>query len=299
MLYWLAPFLGKVSIKFPPSVRKMALRTEVQIPNILSNALVIYRLTPMAGFPSPTQSGGACAGTTIYHVSEDVLTYTSMTESLLPPLLMHTSYPSETHYFPLMHAPPQAILLHTHSRAPYIPYIHSIPSRGLNLTLYSSTPSNCITGVNIQVDWWATFGRWGSRYSMTILSWAICVVALVIFGAWQANDKGCKYFCVFSAIDIKLILTNLTTICLAPTPSVQQSLAMFVSSRFTNLLIGSFAVACLPLPTNYYLGTKGEPLLAPIAPVILFIVTGLVLVSSWMLSISTLLIGSIGRMVSR
>ena len=79
--------------------------------------------------------------------------------------------------------------------------------------------------------------------------------------------------------------------------SVPQSLTMFISSAFTKLLIVSFMVACLPLPTNYYLGTRGEPLLAPIAPVILFIVTGLVSVSWWILTIFMWLVGHIGRLL--
>jgi len=74
---------------------------------------------------------------------------------------------------------------------------------------------------------------------------------------------------------------------------------MFISDKFAMLLIGSFVVACLPLPTNYYLGTEGEPLLALIAPVMLFIITGLVQVSCWMLGILIWIIGCIELMFSR
>lgn len=102
---------------------------------------------------------------------------------------MHTSYPSEIHYFPIMNSP-HPILLHTHSSAPYV---RDISSRGLNLTLYSSASSGCISGFDIQVDWWSTFGRWGSRYSMTVLSWAVGVVALVLFVAWGAGDVDSEY----------------------------------------------------------------------------------------------------------
>jgi len=149
-----------------------------------------------------------------------------------------------------------------------------------------------MTGVDIQIDWWSTFGRWGSRYTMTALSWAVGVVALVLSAAWKAANKNSKYFCSSLLIDVRTLSTDQH---LTPTVSLQKSLTMFISSRFIMLLIGSFVVACLPLPTNYYLGTKGEPLLAPIAPVIIFIVTGLVQVSCWMLGI---LIWIIGRMES-
>jgi hypothetical protein len=59
MSYYSDPFLGKVSIKLPVSDRAMPLRTEVKIANLLSNALVVYRIT------SSTQSNNACAGTAI------------------------------------------------------------------------------------------------------------------------------------------------------------------------------------------------------------------------------------------
>ena len=45
----------------------------------------------------------------------------------------------------------------------------------------------------------------------------------------------------------------------------------------------SLALALLPLPASYYLGNKGEPLLAVIAPLLLIIALGLVCASWWLL----------------
>ncbi|KAF8204692.1 GPI-inositol-deacylase [Pholiota molesta] len=67
--------------------------TSFSFPNLISNALVVYRVTAQ---PSAISS---CA--------------------LLSPLLMHTSHAAETHYFPLaMHT--TAYLIHTHLDAPFI-----------------------------------------------------------------------------------------------------------------------------------------------------------------------------------
>jgi hypothetical protein len=104
---------------------------------------------------------------------------------------MHKSHPSETHYFSLTHSSPQA-LLHTHGSGPYI---SDILPRGLNLVIYSSTLTNCVTNVDVQVDWWSTLGRLGSRYPLTVLSWTVGVVALVLFGAWEDGNQSSEYFC--------------------------------------------------------------------------------------------------------
>lgn len=59
-------------------------------------------------------------------------------------------------------------------------------------------------------------------------------------------------------------------------------------------MLGSYIVACLPLPSKYYLGNRGEFLLAPIAPLLLLIVTGLVSISWWILLLLMWPIGRIG-----
>lgn len=86
---------------------------------------------------------------------------------------------------------------------------------------------------------------------------------------------------------------------LVSTSTVQRTLATFISNRLPGVLACSYFVACVPLPSNYYIGTKGELLLAPIAPLIVFIVTGLVCVSWWILVILMYPLARLGRLQSR
>jgi len=126
-----------------------------------------------------------------------------MTDPLFPPLIMHTSQSSETHYFPVPNSPSHRILLHTHSSAPYIPSPPSLLPRGVNLTIYFSGFVGCrsgIAGFDVHVDWSATLGRWASRYPMTLASWAVGVVALVVFDAWGVSDYGGEHRCLLSVI---------------------------------------------------------------------------------------------------
>ncbi|KAF7970245.1 hypothetical protein HWV62_24492 [Athelia sp. TMB] len=197
----LAPFIRIVTVDIPASRLNAGLWSQIHLPAMLSNALVVYRVAPILKSSSP-----ACAN------------------ELLPPLLMHTTKPSETHYYPLMRSPPQ-ILLHSHSSAPCITGTRFTQTRGLDLTIYSSASSSCISGLSITVDWWATVGRWGTRYMQTAFSWSVGVVALILLDGWMR--------------------------------------------------VGEKA--------DYYLGTGGEVLLAPIAPLLLCIATGIVAVTWWIL----------------
>jgi len=112
-------------------------------------------------------------------------------DPLLSPLIMHTSQPSETHYYPVNSG--RRILLHTHYPAPYIPRFPAPYGRGLDFVIYSSGSTTCsaeLVGFTIQLDWFATLGRWASRYPTTLVSWAVGVVASVVFEAWSLSDKG-------------------------------------------------------------------------------------------------------------
>lgn len=51
------------------------------------------------------------------------------------------------------------------------------------------------------------------------------------------------------------------------------------------LLPASFLLSFIPLSETYYLGNKGEPLLAPVAPLILCVASGLVCITWWVLSL--------------
>lgn len=111
-------------------------------------------------------------------------------DSLMPPLIIHTSHPAETHYFPLQSLPHHRILLHTHSSAPFTPLSNDVP-HGLNFDIYSSGSTGCqdLAGLEVQIDFYATLGRWASRYYTTLASWAVGAVALLVFGAWAECDK--------------------------------------------------------------------------------------------------------------
>lgn len=189
-------------------------------------------------------------------------------EPLVPPLLMHKSHPTETHYYRLEHDKP--IALHTHASAPYIPLSRFSPSYGAELWIYSSgIASQDINEFFLTIDWWATIGRIGTRYPTTLLGWSVGVVTLLMFYAWRETRNG-------------------------PMPSVQQSLVTFIRGPMLKFLVASFVVALLPLGPKYYLGTRGEPFFGLLAPVLLVVATGLVSVSWWLI---LLLIWLLGRLL--
>jgi GPI inositol-deacylase len=173
------------------------------------------------------------------------------------PLLEHASHPSETHYHPLTLS--RKKLLHTHGSAPYIQSSHT---HGLNLTLYTDGGRTCpLAGVELTVDWWASIGRWGGRYGPPVAAWAVGVVSLILFqSAMTAEATGTM-------------------------PRVIDTLSAFVSTKLPGLLVASFVFSFIPLPVHLWLGNKGEPLLAPLAPIMFLAATGLVSVSCWLITI--------------
>lgn len=224
---------GGVSTHLPDT---SALHISVYFDNLLSNALIVYRVSPRI-----STSGTECK------------------ENYLSPLLVHGSHLAETHYFPLRFAPHRDILLHTHSPAPYIDTAMS--GRGVYLDLLSSGGDDCRADViTLEIAWIATAGRWASRYFTTIISWAIGIVSLIMFELWRISDEG-------------VVLT----------PTVAQSLNFFCRRRIPALLLGSFVFSIVPFPTNYFLGTKGEPFFSPLAPLFMAIAFGLIVVSYWFL----------------
>ncbi|KAJ6465145.1 PGAP1-like protein-domain-containing protein [Mycena vulgaris] len=239
---------GQVSVPMPDLG---GLRTPFEFPNLLSNALVVYRITPKRRV-----SDKPCS-------------------DLLAPLLVHTSHPSETHYFPLTVLPSHRILLHTHSAAPHVHSAHVMAS-GVRFTVYSSGSLGCksdLVGLDLSIDWSATFGRWASRYFTVLPSWATGVVAVMLFGAWGMSEN-----------------TGTSM------PTVEQSLANFTGKPLWRLLLCSILLSALPLPEQYYLGNRGEPLFSAIAPLMLLISTGFVCVSWWVLRISIWPLGKLGRL---
>jgi glycosylphosphatidylinositol deacylase len=61
-------------------------------------------------------------------------------------------------------------------------------------------------------------------------------------------------------------------------PTVEYSLATFTHILLRYFLPASFVLAFIPLPPSLYVGNRGTSFLTPIAPVILFIASGLVCV---------------------
>jgi glycosylphosphatidylinositol deacylase len=189
------------------------------------------------------------------------------------------------HYYPFPNSSSSSrgIRLHSHSSAPYIPNPHLQSTHGLNLTVYSSRLADCESGfaIEISVDWWSTIGRCATRYLAALLSWAIGIVAMLLFGIWGRSDQACRFHPFFFV----LIYLNLYPFFLTKVsvPNVQKSLTMFITKTLPKLMLVSLVVAVMPLTENYYLGTRGQPILALLAPMLLFIATGAVCVSWWIL----------------
>ncbi|OJA08129.1 hypothetical protein AZE42_04157 [Rhizopogon vesiculosus] len=148
------------------SAGQNSVRRHVTLPKLLSNSLLVYKLTPRS-----VDSTSFC------------------TQPLLSALLVHKSHPAETHYYRLEHDKP--IALHTHASAPYIPLSRFSPSYGAELWIYSSG-SGCqeIDELSLTIDWWATIGRTGTRYPATLVCWSVSVVAILMFYAWRESRKG-------------------------------------------------------------------------------------------------------------
>jgi hypothetical protein len=75
---------------------------------------------------------------------------------------------------------------------------------------------------------------------------------------------------------------------------VQKSLALFGVKTLPRLLVASFVLSFIPFPENYYLGTKGQPIFTPLAPLLLLAATGMVYVSWWLIEVLMWPIGKIG-----
>lgn len=107
----------------------------------------------------------------------------SLGDSLLHPLVEHTSQHSETHYYPLRSS--REILLHSHSTGPYIAPID--PGSGMRFTIYSHACE--VKEVTLRVDWVSSLGCVPSRYAMTMISWIIGVIATMSFLVWKGDGQ--------------------------------------------------------------------------------------------------------------
>ena len=80
---------------------------------------------------------------------------------------------------------------------------------------------------------------------------------------------------------------------LAWMPTVEYSLATFIRMLLRYFLPASFVLAFIPLPPSLYVGNRGTSFLTPIAPVILFIASGLVCVIWGILVLLLIICGNI------
>ncbi|KAH8113449.1 PGAP1-domain-containing protein [Phellopilus nigrolimitatus] len=239
-----APLFSKIRVQTDPK----ALLSVIRFPNLLSNVLLIYRAVP--------KLSQTCKG------------------SHLPPLLLHTSGPSEAHYHRLENNHP--VLLHGHSSAPFLPissHLLELYSKGLNLTIYSSGECG-LEGLSITVDWWNSFGRWGSRYWNAILAWSAGLIAFLFYSSWATWDSG------------------------APMSTPFQSLR-YLCQLLPRAMILFFIISLLPLPSWLWLGNSGEPIFAPIAPLILLLSSGLVILSWNLLVLCSATYGRLVSIISR
>ncbi|KAF8165658.1 GPI-inositol-deacylase [Crassisporium funariophilum] len=251
---------GRLVVDVPLNENDGALSTSFTFPNLISSALVIYRVTFMR------HSMPQCS------------------EALMAPLIMHTSQPAETHYYPVTMFAGRRILLHTHRAAPFVYEAPGYPT-SLDFTIYSTIEGDCrdeFKEFEIAIDLSATLGRWSSRYLHTLISWAAGVAVISVFLAWSQEDHG------------------------GSVPSVPQSLDLYGRGLFRYLILASLLMSVIPLPESIYLGNKSSLLFAPIAPLILLIASGLVCVSWYMLVLlltvigkaSSFLVGSRGEKAS-
>ena len=107
-------------------------------------------------------------------------------EAVLLPLLTHTSHPSEIHYYPLAPNFARPVLLHSHAAAPYILSDHST---GHSLTIHS-TGECLVNEIQLTADWWATIGRWGSRYGTAAACWAVGIVSVLMWDIFRLSENG-------------------------------------------------------------------------------------------------------------
>ncbi|KJA29745.1 hypothetical protein HYPSUDRAFT_60597 [Hypholoma sublateritium FD-334 SS-4] len=245
----LALALTSQSVRIPTG---SGLTSSFTFPKLISNALVVYRVT-----------------TQRYATS-------SCIDTLFPPLLMHTSHTTETHYFPLTSVNNGRTLLHAHLGAPFIDHNFHLPSY-VNLTIISSADPECrraLAEFRITIDWTATLGRWASRYLHTLVSWAAGVASLVVFFGWAKHDTG------------------------AAMPTVGQALSIYGRYMLRYLLPASVIFSVIPILEWAFTGNRGVVFFAPIAPLILLTASGLVCVVWWMLSLLLKITGKLNSLVS-
>ncbi|KAF8741815.1 PGAP1-like protein, partial [Rhizoctonia solani] len=161
----LAPFFGSTEIKLPET---KSLIRRIWIPNLISNAMVVYRAT--------FNHEGDC------------------TNPLLTPVLAHTSSEIESHFHRTL-PPAQNPVLHTHNSGPFIGTKY-----GLNITVYTSGECQ-VNAIQFHVDWRISFGRVASRLWAGVFAWAIATVAAMNALAWHEWNENKQFITPFESFE--------------------------------------------------------------------------------------------------
>ena len=186
-------------------------------------------------FPKPKRVGedSDCLGTWSY-VSFSYCHANGL--SLDPLLIVHTSKPSETHYYSI--SSPDRRILHTHNSAPYVPQVSASEGKAFDFSIYFSGSTGC----GAELDWSATLRRWASRYATALISWAVGVVAFVTFAAWGLSNKGHGRY--------PLVFFLPTRLRISGTPAVHQSLFTHSCKSLKKPVLVSFLLSFFPLPVD-------------------------------------------------
>ncbi|KAF8529105.1 PGAP1-like protein-domain-containing protein [Hysterangium stoloniferum] len=237
-----APLLRIVNIPLNPT----ALTTSIHLPHLLSSALLVYRI-------EKPKIVGSCAN------------------ALMPPLILHRTSSSESHFHPTDGV--RKILIHTHSSGPFI---SSSPEdrRGLDLIVYSSGQCG-ISELALTVDWWASLSTWGLRYWTTVIAWSTGVVGILIVYAWNVWEKGGHF------------------------PTIWESLWHFTSQTMVPLSVVFGIASCLPFGVTVLLGNGGELIISPLAALVLYAASGCVVISWITLQVIMWFVSKVGSILER
>jgi glycosylphosphatidylinositol deacylase len=147
----------------------------VRLPNLISNALVVYKTT--------FTHGGNCAGTYFFKLLLCLCLSKAfiLLDPLLAPILAHTSSNAESHFHRTLPSA-EGSLLHTHNVGPFLGTRY-----GVDLVIYSSGECH-VTNVQLTVDWHSSTGRAASRLWAGMFAWCIAIASAMNALAWYQWD---------------------------------------------------------------------------------------------------------------
>ena len=148
--------------------------------------------------------------------------------------------------------------------------------------------------IRLTVDWWATIGRWGTRYGTAAACWAVGIMAILMWDVMRSVEAGGESLKSVQQLDVRSHL-----FLQAPIPDVRSSLDFFARKRLSPLVLLSFFLSFLPLRVGLWLGNGGSAPFAPLATLLLPIAFGLVCVMWWLLLILLWPLQRVLRLFSR